>query len=193
MNKEKNTVKIVVLILTFIPSLTLFWDIVTAIWGSSKVYPAFQFMFAAYFTLLSIFLTDDIRYFDEFWKKYQSARQVFEKILHYSAVFIVWLMCSPNLIAALISNYHSDKEIDECKQDANALINHYDSASLEVRSILPSGALALIMLLLVSFNVFPECVISWIQESLNALVSVVGLLFVIVNAKNRQGRAEENA
>jgi len=65
-------------------------------------------------------------------------------------------------------------------------IKQYDAAPLEVRAILPAGALSLVMIILVGFDMLPESVVSWIQEILNTLVSVVGLWFVIINAKEKK-------
>lgn len=186
MNKEKSSVKTAVLIIAFIPSLTLFWNIVTVVNGPSKFYPTYQFLFATYYTLLSIFLTDDIHHFNDFWRKHPYLRCVFEKVLHYSASVISWIMHLCILIPALISVHNTDTEIAECKQSAALQIKQYDAAPLEVRAILPAGALSLVMIILVGFDILPESVVSWIQEILNTLVSVVGLWFVIINAKEKK-------
>lgn len=183
MNKEKSLVKTAVLIIAFIPSLTLFWNIVTVVNGPSKFYPAFQFLFATYYTLLSVFLTDDIHHFHNFWKKHPYLRYVFEKVLHYSASVISGIMHLCILIPTIMSVHNTDKEIAECKQSAALQIKQYDAAPLEVRTILPAGALSLVMIILVGFDILPESVVSWIQEILNTLVSIVGLWFVIINAK----------
>lgn len=192
MNKEKSSVKTVVLIIAFIPSLTLFWDIVTLIKGQEKIYPVFQFMFGAYYMLFSIFLTDDIHHFNGFWQKNPHIRGVFEKVLHYSAAAISWVMHLCILMPALISMHNTDKEIAECKQSATLQIEQYDNAPLEVRTILPAGALSIVMIILVSCDILPQNVISWIQETLNTLVSVVGLWFVIINAKESKGEGDNN-
>ena len=55
MKKENYVAKILILCITFMPSLALFWDIVTVIWGYEKYYSVFQFVSAAYFTIFSIF------------------------------------------------------------------------------------------------------------------------------------------
>lgn len=186
MNKEKSSVKTAVLIIAFIPSLTLFWNIVTVVNGHGKFYPTYQFLFATYYTLLSIFLTDDIHHFNDFWRKHPYLRCVFEKALHYSASVISWIMHLCILIPALISVHNTDTEIAECKQSAALQIKQYDAAPLEVRAILPAGALSLVMIILVGFDMLPESVVSWIQEILNTLVSVVGIWFVIINAKEKK-------
>ena len=90
------------------------------------------------------------------------------------------------LIPALISVHNTDKEIAECKQSADFQIKQYDAAPLEVRTILPAGALSLVMIILVGFDMLTESVVSWIQEILTTLVSAVGLWFVIINAKEKK-------
>ena len=117
MKKEKSSVKTAVLIIAFIPSLTLFWNIATVVNGPSKFYPAYQFLFATYYTLLSIFLTDDIHHSHNFWRNHPHLRTVFEKVLHYSASVISWIMHLGILIPALISAHNTDNEIAECKHD----------------------------------------------------------------------------
>lgn len=186
MNKEKSSVKTAVLIIAFIPSLTLFWNIATVVNGPSKFYPAYQFLFATYYTLLSIFLTDDIHHFHNFWRNHPHLRTVFEKVLHYSASVISWIMHLGILIPALISVHNTDNEIAECKQGAALQIKQYDASLLEVRTILPAGALSLVMIILVGFDILPKSVVSWIQEILNTLVLAVGLWFVIINAKEKK-------
>lgn len=46
------------------------------------------------------------------------------------------------------------------------------------------------MIILVNTKLFSENVFSWIQEILNRLVSVLGLLFVIINAKESENVRE---
>lgn len=55
MKKEKYIAKILILCFVFISSIALFWDIITVILGYEKYYAVFQFSFAAYFTIFSIF------------------------------------------------------------------------------------------------------------------------------------------
>lgn len=64
------------------------------------------------------------------------------------------------LIPALISVHNTDKEIAECKQSADFQIKQYDAAPLEVRTILPAGALSLVMIILVGFDMLTESVVS---------------------------------
>lgn len=104
MKREKITIKAIVLIIAFIPSLNLFWDLVTWIRGYREHYTAFQFMFAAYYTLLSVFFTSDRKRFNSFWEKYPKLKNYYERILHCCAVVITSIPKYAMIILALFSS-----------------------------------------------------------------------------------------
>lgn len=183
MKKEKYVLKKIILFLTFVPSLTLFWDIVSAICGYKQVYTVYQFSCAAYFVLFSIFMTKDIEHFNSFWEKHVKWRIVFEKLLHFSAVIIACLPIAFMMIPLLFSKDNLEEDVKVWKQVAGEQIKEYDDAPLIVRTVLLVGVLTLIMIFLTNSNILTGSTVSWIQEILNTLVSLVGLLFVIVNAK----------
>ena len=183
MNKKIGNLKTFLLIITFIPSLTLFWNIVTIVTGAKNIYLAFQFMFASYYTLFSIFLTADIFYFNEFWATHPRIFSFFKKILHLSGVFIAWIPSIVYLLPLAISDCSSKKDFEEIKQLVKTQIQEYDSSPIEARTLLPVGALSLIMLVLFQLSIFPETFLSFIQEVLNTIVSGIGFIFVAVNAK----------
>ncbi len=53
------------------------------------------------------------------------------------------------------------------------------------------GTLSIVMIILVGFNMLSEQVLSWIQEVLNTLVSLVGLWFVAMNVKENEMTNQE--
>ena len=67
--KETQLVKVLMLLITYIPSQPLLWKIIEAFWGEDDIYVVQQFMFASFFAILSIWLTDDINLFNGFWEK----------------------------------------------------------------------------------------------------------------------------
>lgn len=186
MKKENYIAKILILSCVFIPSVTLFWDIITVIFGYEKYYAVFQFSFAAYFTIFSVFLTKDMEHFNRLWENNERFRKCTDKILHVSGVFIVWFPRIMLLIAGAISDADSKKEVEINRIEAQKQIEQYDNAPVAVRTILPVGGLSLVMVILVGFNVFSEQVLSWVQEVLNTLVSLVGLWFVVMNVKENE-------
>lgn len=52
--------------------------------------------------------------------------------------------------------------------------------------LFPIGVISIIMIALISFNVFTETVICWIQEILNVGVSIVDVIFAVINTKEAQ-------
>lgn len=186
MKKENYIVKILILCFTFIPSLTLFWDVLTVIFGYEKYYSVFQFASAAYFTIFSIFLTKDMEHFNQLWENNEMFRWCIDKILHISGVFIAWFPRIMLLIVGAMSDADSQKEVELNKIEAQKQIEQYDNAPVAARTILPVGTLSIVMIILVGFNVLSEHVLSWIQEVLNTLVSLVGLWFVAMNVKDNE-------
>lgn len=186
MKKENYIAKILVLSFVFIPSITLFWDIITVIFGYEKYYAVFQFLFAAYFTIFSVFLTKDMEHFNRQWENNEKFRKCTDKILHASGVFIAWFPRVILLFAGAISDTYSKKEVEINRIEAQKQIDQYDNAPVAVRTILPVGVLSLVMIILVGFNVFSEQVLHWVQEVLNTLVSLVGLWFVVMNVKENE-------
>lgn len=186
MEKENYITKILILCLVFIPSLTLFWDIITVIFGYEKFYSVFQFAFAAYFTIFSIFLTKDMEYFKQLWENNSIICKWVDKILHISGVFIAWFPRIILLIAGAISDADAEIEVELNRIEARKQVTQYDNMPVAARTILPVGAVSLVMLMLVGFNVLSEHVLSWIQEVLNTFVSLVGLYFVVMNVKENE-------
>ena len=186
MKKEGFRVKVLILALAFVPSLTLFWNIISLLFGDNKFYSVFQFMAGTYFTLFSIFLTKDMEYFNSWWKNNAKFRMWTDKVLHISGVITAWFPRTMFLLVEVFSNNDAKKEIELHKKEAKSQIEHYDNMSVQVRTVLPVGVISLVMLILVSFNVFPDLVLDWIQEVLNSVVSVVGLIFVVMNVKENE-------
>ena len=181
--KKDSKAKILVLIVVFIFSLKLFWDIITVIFGYSKLYAVFQFSFSAYFTIFSIVLTKDMEYFKNLWERNEKIRKLTDKILHLSGKFMVWFPRIILSIVEVIFNGDLEKEIAHNKIEAQKKIEEYDNMPVAARIILPVGVLVLVMIVLVCFNVFSEQVLSWIQEVMNTLVSTVGVFVIAMNVK----------
>ena len=122
MKKENYIVKILILCFAFIPSLTLFWDVLTVIFGYEKYYSVFQFSSAAYFTIFSIFLTKDMEHFNHLWENNERFRWCIDKILHVSGVFIAWFPRIMLLIVGAMSDADSKKEVELNKIEAQKQI-----------------------------------------------------------------------
>lgn len=65
-------------------------------------------------------------------------------------------------------------------------IRKFDEMKFETKMLFPIGVISIIMITLISFNVFTETVICWIQEILNVGVSIVGVIFAVINTKEAQ-------
>ena len=181
MRREKITIKAIVLIIAFIPSLNLFWDFVSWIQGYREHYAAFQFMCAAYYTLLSVFFTSDCKRFNSFWEKHPKLKNYYERVLHCCAVVITNIPKYAMIILAVFSSDNCKKEIELSKKTSDRQTKQFDSMSLEARTLLIPSVLAIILTIIIPFEKFPDNVLSIIQNVLSALVSIVGLVFVIPN------------
>ena len=176
-------IKVIVLIFVFVLSQTLFWDIITDRYGYEKIYSIFQIMFTACFTILSIIFTKDKEHFYNRWENNEIFRKCMDKIFHVSGEIIVWFMESALLIGGVVGNTDPKKECEISKSEARKQIEKYDNMPVEARTILPVGAMSLVMIVLVGFNIISEQIWSWVQEVLNTIVVLVGLYFVIINVK----------
>ncbi len=183
MKKERNKINTLILFTTFILSQSLFWKLISLATGDNIEYAAFQFSFAIYFLLFSIFLTGDIDYFNSFWAKRNKLRRVCDKMIYYSGFICFWVIRIGLLVDKIFMHKDIRRELEVSKKEVAEEMRELEEMPLIVRMIFPVGVLTVIMLTIV--YIVPECVVIWIQEILNSLVSVVGLLFVVVNAKER--------
>lgn len=186
MREERYKAKLMILILVYIPSLTLFWDVISLIFGDDKTYSVFQFMCATYFMFFSIFLTRDMEIFNNMWENNKMFRRIVDRILHISAVIIAWIPRGIMLMICAFSDVDAKSELEINKKGAREQINLYDNMPVAARVLLPVGLISIVMIVLVSSNVFSDMVLSWIQEVLNTLVSLVGLFFVAMNVKEKK-------
>lgn len=180
--KENYLVKLLSLLITFLPSQTLFWKIVTVLFGENEIYITQQFLFACSFTIGSILLTEDIELFNSFWIKHPRGRIIFDKILHYSTVAflsipkaVMWILC--------IDRKNGKEEYIRYKQELQMKVEEYDNMSLLIRTLFPAGLLTIIWGSLLSFNILPINAQEWISEILSFFVSVIGFIFVVANIK----------
>lgn len=187
MKQLNSNIKTVALIVLFIPSLNLFWDIISLFWGHKQIYIVFQFLFASGYTLLSIFLTNDNIYFEIFWERHQKLKAFFIKIQHISILLIIGIQTFAQIIPTIFENESDNsaerKQYLEC---ARKNIRKFDEMKFGTKMLFPVGVISIIMIALISFNVFTETVICWIQEILNSGVSIVGVIFVVINTKEAQ-------
>ena len=185
MKKENYRLKVAILCFAFIPSLTLFWDIVTIIAGYRKCYMIFQFQYTASFTICSIFLTKDAEHFHSLLKNNVLVHKCVDKILHASSVIFVWSLKIFLIIPILMSsNADIEKEAEISKLEAKEQIEQYDNMPIAARTLLPVAVATLAMAVLVYSNVCSEQIVSLIHEVLNTLIGLVGLFFVIMNVKD---------
>lgn len=180
--KEKHLIRVITLLITFIPSQTLFWKIVTLLFGKNEIYIAQQFLFACSFTIASILLTEDIELFNSFWERHPIGRVIFDKILHYSTVAVLaipkammWILC--------IDDKKRKEEYECYKKELQSKICEYDNMSLIIRSLFPAGLLTIIWSLFLSLNIISLTAQEWIGEILSFAVSMIGFIFVVANVK----------
>lgn len=193
MRENRYIIKVLILVFVFVPSHTLFWDIISIIFGYEKGYAVFQIMFAAYFTLFSIFLTKDMQHFNNIWEKNAGFHRCMEKILHVSGAFIAWFSRAIFILVEAFFCSDSNDELEINKIEAQKQIIQYDNMPIAARTLLPVGAISLVLIILVSFNLISEQILYLIQEVMNTMVSTVGFLFVVMNAKeNEEVNQDEN-
>lgn len=186
MKNEIYKVKAIILIMTFCFSLTLFWNVLALVFGDNKFYIVFQCMFAAYYTLLSVFLTSNIRYFRKFWEKHTVLKVILDKVLHYCAVIMFSMMTLLLIIPDVLFGRYKKEYGEIDKQETEKKIKDCDSMTLEARTLLPVGILVIIMIIFVGLDILTEQWIFWIQEIVNALVGIISLVFVIVSVKSEK-------
>ncbi len=187
MNQTNSNTKIVSLIVLFIPSLNLFWKVISLFGEQKQIYVVFQFMFATGYSMLSIFLTNDNVYFERFWERHQKLKSFFVKVQHISILFLILIQTLAQTLPTIFEiGSDSNKERSQYLECAKKNIKKFDEMRFGTKMMFPVGTISIIMILFIRFNVFSETVICWIQEILNTGVSIVGMLFVIINAKEAQ-------
>lgn len=182
MQNEKKFTKTITLIITFIPSLGLFWKLIELVDKNYKLHIIVQFLFLVTYTALSIFLTDDKSLFDKFWGKCSKRKMIFETI-HLISAYIIAIF--PFLVGLLFSLFakNSKDECSQCKKDYDFQVQKLNEKSFYTKSTYPFFAIALIVLCVLLFSNYSDTTISLIQEILNTIVSFVGFAFVLVNVK----------
>lgn len=169
--------------IVFIPSLSLFWDIVAFLFGTNEFYIVFQFASAAYYAIFLIFLTKDMDYFNHLWENNRLFNIILNGLFHISGVIIAWL---PRFIFAILYAFSNVDMKEAAKLDrieAQQQIRQFDNMSVAARATLPVGVLTIIMIFIIGFNLCEEGTVSLIHDILNAGVSLVSLFFVLINVK----------
>ena len=181
MKQNNKTVNILILILTSIPSLTLFWNIVSIFQEVQPWYTIFQFLSTASFTYFSILFTDDHKFVLETFNKYPILRKKLEKLENVSIHIFVFIKYFFVSIPIIFSSEERIEEIKAIKKDARSEVVTINEYSSTTKFFFVIATPSLIMMVLCFF--IPQVYLSWIQEILNTIVSVVGLYFVIKNLK----------
>ena len=78
---------IIIIIIIFIASTSLFWDIIK-IFKPEIISEPFQLLFSITYTILAISMTFDIDVFNEFWEKHIKLKAIFGKISHFATYSI---------------------------------------------------------------------------------------------------------
>jgi len=180
--KEKELVKVLVLLVMFIPSQPLFWGIIEVICGENDIYAVQQFMFASFFAILSIWLTDDIDIFNGIWEKRPKWRQRLDKILHGCAIVVmafpkiaVWLLC-------MMDNKFNKEDYEQYRASIDAEICKFENMPLILRIMFPVAIVAIVLNFLLAFHLVSLNAKVWIFEALSFVISLIGFVFVAANA-----------
>lgn len=181
---EVNKVKILFLIFLFIPTQTLFWNIVSEIEGHEKYYTVIQFVFAAVYSIYLVLITRDRILFDKFWDKHPIIKKINTEIQHCCIAIWVFICYFPFVVLELLSFDRGKQEVKKCIGEAKQQYQELILKSNIVKTIFPIGVIALTMIFLIIFEIFPEKTLNWIQEIINMGVSLFGLAFVIANLNN---------
>lgn len=184
--KEKQLVKVLMLLITFIPSQPLFWKIIENISGQNDIYVVQQFMFASFFALLSVWLTDDINFFNGFWEKCPKWKRGFEKILHGCTVIVMSFLKMPMWLLCVMDDNYKKEDYERYKADIDVEICKYDNMPLVLRIMFPIALIAILLNFLLAFDLISLNVQEWIFEVLSFVISLIGFVFVAANAVSKK-------
>lgn len=192
MKRQSTSPNAVGLIIIFILSLSITWDIIALMDGNvfiHKFHPLFQGIFYAGYTLCSI--TDDINRFGNSLDNYPKSKYLLGILLHLCAVILVGV---PTVLMwiFLANSYRNDpKGKDEFWLTYRKNVAIYDSKPLVVRLIYIPSALMLIITLLIVTTIISDKWVPYIQHVIDALVSTVGLISILTNTKQPQERLDD--
>ncbi len=181
MIKNKIHPSAVVLVIAFVLSLSIVWDIMTVFFGECRYYWLFHFMCSAYYLQLSIMLTQDIEIFRKSFMSNGVVKKSVDIVLHICAAALCLIIYIALSIPAIFSIGGSGKEIQQNKKSMREQIQAWDSKPLEVRSILPAATITILLIAPVSFDLIPATWKSWIQSILDFGIAMVSFYFVWVN------------
>lgn len=189
--KKKNSTSatIVVLCFLFTFSLSIMWDCIRCIQSTDQYYryfPLIQSLCLAGYIWTSIAATNDIQVFNRFVEAKTRRKRWIERLTHWCAAFIFGL---PVLIMWGIDvafNHGSKRERKQYWDDLKHKLADFDAKPLIVKTFAIPASIIMTVNILIAINVLPENLIPLAQNIIDALVSFVGLIFVLVNVKEKQ-------
>lgn len=187
--KKITSATIVMLCLLFAFSLSIIWDVIRCVQSTDQYYryfPLFQSLFLAGYTWASIATTNDIQAFNRFVEAKSRRKRWISKMAHWCAAFIFVL---PVLIMWAIDvafNRGSKRERKRYWDDLKRKLADFDTKPFIVRTFAIPASIILTVNILIAANVLTADLIPIVQNIIDALVSFVGLTFVLVNVKEKQ-------
>ena len=188
--KKKNAISAttVVLCLLFAFSLSLTWDVVRLVQPSDQYYrffPLAQSLFLAGYTWMSIAATNDIQVFNGFVEAKSQRKRWIGKLAHWCAAFIFGLPVSIMWGIDVIFNHGSKQEKRQYWDNLKQKLDDFDTKPFIVRTFAIPASIILAINLLIAVNVLNENLIPLLQNIIDAFVSLVGLMLIITNSKQK--------
>lgn len=183
MMKKVGKNEIILIIIMFIASTTLFWDIIKLFIPGIITEP-FQLLFSISYTIIAIIMTFDIDVFNAFWENHKTLKAIFEKILHYVTYCIVVSKYLLLWILDIISVGNTDKTRNMIRTDKNRIpqeVKDIDNLPL-IEKLLPLFALlAFFELFFQYYKIIPTKYYFLIGDISSFLTSLLSLFIVCLN------------
>ena len=190
--KKKNgaSATTVTLCFLFMFSLSIIWDIIRCIPSAGQFYryfPLIQSLFLTGYTWASIATTNDLRVFNRFVEAKSRRKRWIGKLAHWCAAFIFGFPVAIMWGIDVTFNRGSKRESKRYWNDLKRKLADFETKPLIVRTFAVPASIILIVTIPIAIKVLPKNLIPIAQNIIDALVSFIGLTFVLVNSKEKHG------
>lgn len=186
--KKTKSATSFVLIMLFAFSLSLTWDIIKLVDQLdryARLMPLVQSLCLAGYIWMSMVSTNDIQIFNDFIEA-TSRRKRWIGHLARNCAYIVYGL--PFLIMMLVEVFSvrgREHRIKQYKNDLKRKLEDFDTKPLVVRAFLIPATIIFVVNILLVGNLLSDNLVPIVQNGIDALVSVIGLAFVLANVKQK--------
>ena len=188
MMRKVTKSEIIMMIVMFIVSTSLFWDIIK-IFKPEIISEPFQLLFSISYSIMAILMTFDIDAFNAFWENHKTLKAIFEIILHYVTYSIVGIAYLLLWIPDILSVGNKDKTKDMIQTDKTRItqqVNNIDNLPLIVKILPLFALLAFVELFLQHFQIVPTGYYFLIGDVSSFFTSLLSLFIVCLNITEKK-------